>query len=153
MSYYVDFRNCVRSWTIPTATILKIAIVVVSLSGCSEAGDEVARVPSPDRQMEAVVMEDSGGATTSYFYIVCIVKEKQACDRSKAVATLYGAVRNPSAYGVNLRWLDSAHLVVEYASAIRADLVEQPPYPGKEMRVQLRSGVVDQSAPPGSMSK
>jgi len=43
--------------------------------------------------------------------------------------------------------------VIEYASAKRAELVGDEPSRGPKVAVQLRLGVVDVTAPPGSMMR
>jgi hypothetical protein len=54
-----------------------------------------ARVASPDGRVEAVLVETSGGATTSFGYEVHVVeKGRPAGDR---VAWVYGAGRNAQA--------------------------------------------------------
>jgi len=140
--------SAVRPWA-----LLFLKITLLLLIGCSTQDDEVARIPSPDRLSEAVVLEQGGGATTSFFYVVCLVERNHVCRPSERVATLYGAARNASAYGVNVRWQDGQHLVIEYASAKRAELVGDEPSRGPKVAVQLRPGVVDVTAPPGSMMR
>jgi len=133
--------------------LLRWEITLLLLTGCSMQGDEVARIPSPDRLSEAVVVEQGGGATTSFFYVVCLVEKNQACGPSERVATLYDAARNASAYGVNVRWQDGHHLVIEYVSAKRAELVGNVSRRGPKVTVQLNPGVVDATAPAGSMAR
>ncbi|HEU4924800.1 MAG TPA: hypothetical protein VFT23_17200 [Burkholderiales bacterium] len=48
-------------------------IVVLAAAGCANH-DEVARVPPPDKQLDAVLVESNGGATTSFWYDVYVVK-------------------------------------------------------------------------------
>ena len=128
-----------------------ISITSLLLLGCSGGGDEVLRVTSPDGRLDGVVVESSAGATTSFLYIVCVVRRNEPCEPRSQAATLYGAARNPSAYGVNIRWADSFHLLVEYASAEKQHLIRSKPGGHDEIDVQLIPGVVDPTAPPGAM--
>ena len=109
-----------------------LPIALTLLAGCGLVSrDEVVRVASPDGRVEAVLVETNGGATTSFGYEVHVVeKGRPAGDR---VAWLYGAGRNAQAYGANLKWTGENELVIEY------------------IKVSLRSGVNDPTAPAGGM--
>jgi hypothetical protein len=128
-------------------------ILLVSFSvGClaSASRDEVAAVPSPDGEVEAVVIETNGGATTSFGY------EIQLRDRnrrhSERVAYIYGAVRNEKAYGVNVKWMSNRELRLQYLTA-KNETLERPSVviAGHEISVGLQMGVLDPSAPAGGM--
>jgi hypothetical protein len=113
--------------------------------------DVVARVVSPNGDLQAVLVEVNGGATTSFGYEVSIVPI--GSDRpGLPAATLYGAVRNDQAYGVNLRWVSGSQLNVEFKQARDAKL-EQPALTvsGRRVAVALQSGITDPNAPPGGM--
>ena len=126
---------------------------LVLVAGCSNGGDEVARVGSPDGRKEGVVIEKGGGATTSYWYDVCVVNTGQECDERTVRVVLYDASRNLQAYGVNLEWIGSARLVVKYDSAARVERKLIPTGLSDSVRVDLRDGVIDPTAPPGSMGR
>ncbi len=122
------------------------------LSFACSSGDEVARVPAPSAQVDAVLLEWNGGATTSFGYEVFIVPHGQRASSGIQVAALYGAVRNDSAYGVNLKWPTPDRLVGEYAQARQARVLAPIVNVGGErVRVSLRSGVRDSAAPGGGM--
>jgi hypothetical protein len=94
--------------------------------------------------------ETNGGATTSFGYEAVL----RATNTSQGVivANLYGAVRNASAYGVNLKWLNDRELVLEYLTAKSETLSQsQVKVAGRQVSVSLRSGVEDHSAPSGGM--
>jgi hypothetical protein len=132
--------------------IRRLTIVVVVLAGgCVDKGDEVVRIASPDGRHEAVVVERGAGATTSYWYDVCVVAVGEGCTSPMVSATLYDASRNSSAFGVNVRWVNSFQVVVEYATAANVQRKVPEGMPRDEVRVELRNGVVDANAPPGSM--
>lgn len=102
-------------------TLLSLVMVAVSLMAWIFSGlvgepsrDEVARVLSPSGRVEAVLFETNGGATTSFGYEVFVVKRGAKPSGSPAVF-LNGAVRNPSAYGVNLKWSSPDSITVEYS--------------------------------------
>jgi hypothetical protein len=118
----------------------------------SPSRDEVARVLSPSQKTEAVLIEINGGATTSFGYRAYVVKNGSSTFWYKPVANLYGAVRNNHAYGVNLKWHNSAELGIEYFTAKSASLDISSVKIGAEIiNVQLRSGVDDPTAPAGGM--
>jgi hypothetical protein len=112
--------------------------------------DEVARVTSPDARIEAILIETNGGATTPFGYEIWL-REKDHESRER-VATLYGAVRNESAAGVNLRWMDDTQLVVEYQEA-RTEALDKPSVTigGRDVHVALKPHVSDPTAPAGGM--
>lgn len=103
---------------------------VLLLSGCRIQPDEVARTVSPSGAVDAVVLEVSGGATTSCLHEVCLVPHDGDC-----------------------KDVDSPHLNVEYASAKRVPLQRSSTIvAGATVLVPLEPGVVDPTAPTGSMS-
>jgi hypothetical protein len=117
----------------------------------SPSEDEVARVTFPKGDLDAVLMEINGGATTSFGYNVIVVK-RGARPNKDPVARLYGAVRNEHAYGLKMRWEEEALLVLEYMEANSALLAkESVSVGGKLIRVAMKSGVIDPSAPSGGM--
>ena len=129
---------------------LFVIIALVLLTGCRVSRDEVARVPSPDGRLDAVLIETDAGATTSFGYEIHVVeKGSPANDR---VAWLYGAARNENAYGANLKWTNDHELAIEYLNA-REQRVERAiaRVAGRPIKVSLRSGVSDLTAPPGGM--
>jgi hypothetical protein len=115
-----------------------------------DSKDEVSRQSSPDGAVDAILYEINGAATTSFGYEV-EVREKGK-SRGVIVANLDGAVRNATAYGVNLRWMNDRELVVEYLSA-RFEALSKPrvDVAGREVSTSLRKGIEDSSAPGGGM--
>jgi len=111
---------------------------------------EVERVAAPNGKVEAILTETNGGATTSFGYEVSI--GSKATKSSQTVASLYGAVRNTNAYGVNLSWAGNHLLRVEYlrAEAVH-NVLNTVDVNGQQIEVKLQSGVEDPSAPPGGM--
>ncbi len=113
--------------------------------------DEVARVVSPSGKVYAVLFETNVGATTSFGYEVYVVEHGAKPLGSPAVS-LYGAVRNQHAYGVNLAWTSPDSLAVEYLSAKSAKLNTYTQYVGTQaIHFALRDGVTDIAAPSGGM--
>jgi hypothetical protein len=115
--------------------------------------DEVARMTSPSGKLDAVLFESNGGATTSFAYQVYIVRKSERVAKSAlAVALVYAAIRSPCAYGVNLRWRGERRLDVEYLSARFENTTSPVRLGGSEpIQIELRSGIVDASAPSGGM--
>ena len=68
------------------------------------------------------------------------------------VARIYAARRSEFAYGVNLKWPEKSRLVAEYLTG-RYSSVETPvkAVGGERVTVELRSGILDASAPAGGM--
>jgi hypothetical protein len=132
---------------------LGIALATASCFGFGEPSrDEVARISSPSGQLDAVVIETNGGATTSFGYEVHIVPEGTVASKATEVASLYGAVRNEQAYGVNVRWRRSDLLAVEYLRAKDASLRRpRVSVNGRDVQVVLAGSIADPEAPSGGM--
>src|ERR1043166_6260926 len=137
-------------------TVFVILILLISLT-LRDLGqwsfDEVARVPKSDADIDAVLVETNGGATTSFGYEVFILPRGQKPNCSDhPVVSLYGAGRNENAYGANLRWTLSDTLVVEYLDAKYADWLNGSlTVNGRVINIVMRSGVNDPTAPAGGM--
>jgi hypothetical protein len=134
-------------------TALLLGLNLTASTGCfTTSFDEVARSTSPSGKLDAVLVETNGGATTSFGYLVYVVPARESTEQHQGVAYLYGASRSEQAYGVNLRWAGSSDLTVEYLAAREADLrVSNISVAGQQIRVSLKSGVSDPTAPPGGM--
>lgn len=111
--------------------------------------EEVARLPSPNGRLDAVLIETNGGATTSFGYSVRL-EEPGWFGSEHEVASLYAALRNDCAYGVSLRWAGPDRLLVEYQDAERAN-ASAVEIDGRQVAVELKPGVTDPAAPCGGM--
>jgi hypothetical protein len=135
--------------------VLSVSLASFLASSClfgDPSHDEVARVRAPSDRLEAIVVETNGGATTSPGYLIYIVSAGQAVPEEGEVAWLHGAVRNDSAWGVNLNWESPTRLAVEYQDAKQQDLRASVITLGADtVSITLRSGVTDSSAPAGGM--
>jgi hypothetical protein len=149
------FGIVIFGWGLALA-VFAIAILLIGLT-LRDFGewsfDEVARVPYANANVDAVLVETNGGATTSFGYEVFILPRGQKPKRSDhAVASLYGAGRNEHAYGVNLRWTSNDTLVVEYLDVQHADWLNGSiGVNGRVINIVMKSGVNDPTAPPGGM--
>ncbi|HEY7546287.1 MAG TPA: hypothetical protein VID27_15460, partial [Blastocatellia bacterium] len=105
--------------------LLCLLLAIVLCVSCTDpvSRDEVTRVPSPSGHIDAVLIETNGGATTSFGYDVYLVRSGGNYKQGFQVASLYGAARNESAYGVNLKWSEPQKLMVEYLKAHWAELL------------------------------
>jgi hypothetical protein len=114
--------------------------------------DEVMRTQSPSGDLQAVLFETNGGATTSFGYEVYLEGKGIRSGPTKA-ASIYGAIRNnKGAHGVTPRWISDDELHVEYYSSRKDEVVaEIPRTAGKPIRVQLKLNVNDLAAPSGGM--
>jgi hypothetical protein len=133
-----------------------LGVLVLSLlCGCVGSGsshDVVARSTSPDGTIDAITIESNGGATTSFWYDVCLAPRGLTCKVSESLVRLYGATRNGQAYGINVRWVSKSLLQVEYLQAKRVKAIQSvATVGGRNIDVALRSGVSDPSAPAGGM--
>ncbi|MFA5335746.1 MAG: hypothetical protein WC324_02375 [Candidatus Omnitrophota bacterium] len=131
--------------------ILGVALYLLFGVFLGPSEDEVARVTSPAGDIDAVLIETNGGATTSFGYEVFVVGHGRL-PKKKPVAYLYGAIRSENAYGLNMRWPEPDLLVIEYMRAKNAVLEKDVvSVGGKLIRVTMRSGVVNLAAPSGGM--
>jgi hypothetical protein len=129
------------------------AVLIVGLGllmcGCSSR-DEVLRVASPDGSIDALLFETNCGAPCSFAYEVHLVE--RGSHSGEEVASLEAATRNDQAWGVNLKWLGTDTISVEYLRAENARLLKQTVgIAGHDVKVSLRSGVSDPLAPAGGM--
>lgn len=121
-------------------------------TGCQRESSraEVLRLPSPDGRVDAVLFETNGGATTSFGYEVEVTQH--GSQEFQTIAELYGATRNESAYGVNLRWATNSVLDVEFLRTKTPPITHNPLLlNGRAISAVLSSGVNDPSAPAGAM--
>jgi hypothetical protein len=125
--------------------------IVLSMSGCPFVSrDEVLRVTSPNGRVDAIVFETDCGAPCSFGYEIRIAP-KGSRD-GEEVAALDAALRNEHAWGVNLKWVDTDSVSVEYLRADYSTLLKQAvDVGGRKIRVSLNKGVEDQGAPSGGM--
>jgi hypothetical protein len=149
------FGVLIFGWGLGLAGI-GIAILVIWLSfvGLGEwSFDEVARVPNLKANVDAVLVETNGGATTSFGYQVFVLRGGEKPKRDEApVASLYGAWRSEQAYGVNLRWEGDDALVIEYLDAQYSSLHNAVVNAdGRAIKIAMKSGVTDSCAPGGGM--
>lgn len=130
-------------------------LLLLLLGGCiatEPSHDEVARSTSPDGTTDAIVIESNGGATTSFWYDVCLAPRGGHCTISDSLAQLYAATRSDQAYGVNVRWASDSLLRIEYLEAQQTKVLQpSATLGGRSVNVMLRPGVGDTSAPPGGM--
>ncbi|HEX8667341.1 MAG TPA: hypothetical protein VF727_03090 [Allosphingosinicella sp.] len=124
-------------------------LLPVFLLGSCISRDEVARLPSPDGALEAVLVEINGGATTDFAYAVRL-EEPGWFGAASEVASFYAAHRSDCAYGVNLRWAGPDRLLIEYRDAEQAE-ARPARIGGRNVSVQLKPGVTDPTAPCGGM--
>jgi hypothetical protein len=104
-------------------------------------------VPSPDGALDAVVIAGSSGANTPPDYYVYVVKHGATLGRSPLVMQLDGPLRSDNSGGVDLRWLGTNALAVEYQSAVRVTVnfttlhIED-----RDLRIIPHAGVSDSTA-------
>jgi len=92
---------------------LLLGLVLVLLAGCGSR-HEIARTPSPDGALDAVLAEVVGAPQ---HYEVYVVRRGATLGRSRALVSLEGVARSGEASGASLRWLAPETLAVEYRSA------------------------------------
>lgn len=144
-------------WGMGLATLGAVVLIIVlslSLSGWGEwSFDEVARVSNVEANVDAVLVETNGGATTSFGYLVFVFPAGRMPKRDDGpVAGLYGAWRSKRAYGVNLRWEAKNALSIEYLDAQAASLRNaEVNIGGRPILIAMKSGISDANAPSGGM--
>jgi len=143
----------VLAWTLGAALVLAVSCVAIPAALFSVfAQDEVSRVTSPSGSLDAVLIETNGGATTSFGYRVIVARPGWHWRTGTEVASLYGAIRSESAYGVNLVWQNEDSLSLGYLRAKHED-IELPTLSvaGEDVITTLHPGIEDPNAPPGGM--
>jgi hypothetical protein len=131
-----------------------VALLLSLLGGCvagEPSHDVVARSFSPDGAIDAVLVESNGGATTSFWYDVCLARHGGTCTVAESIATIYGATRSDQAYGVNVHWVNDSLLEVRYLDAVRTKVADTHSMGDRMVKIVLRPGVRDDLAPPGGM--
>ena len=72
-------------------------VLTLALTACLSfptSHDEVSRVSSPAGDLDAVLVETNGGATTSFGYLVYVLPRGAKPSKNHEVAWLYAAGRN-----------------------------------------------------------
>lgn len=127
-------------------------LLLIAYAAFSPSRDEVLRITSPSGEMEAVVFEVNGGATTSFAYEVDI-EDSRLIGITRTVAYTYGAIRNnKGAYGVTPRWVSDEELHIELYSSRHDEIFS--PYQrlfGNPVRIEMKLNINDLTAPAGGM--
>jgi hypothetical protein len=128
------------------------ATALLALMGCSPVSrDQVAWTASPDQRIHAILLETNGGATTSFGYEIELHPASNGGEKPIFAGKLNGAARSECSYGVNLRWLSSDQLAVEFLGADKVALPDKVQLSGKTVRIVARTSVSDENAPCGGM--
>jgi hypothetical protein len=86
------------------------------------SNEEIARVRSPSNDLDAVVLETNGGATTAFGYRVHVVPAGRSAFWGAQVAYVESAATCAGARGVAPRWTTADQLDLEYRAARSAHL-------------------------------
>ena len=138
--------------------VVPILLVLLMWAFPIVSHDEVSRVTSPDGKVDCIVYERNGGATTSFVYWVYVKPSKEqemhasVASMHGRVANLYGAIRNGGQFGVNTKWKDSTHLVVECIKADEVELENEVTVQNRVIHVELNQGVYDATPVPIHMA-
>lgn len=138
----MSFRTCA----------MLIAVLLAS-PGCAERQRliEVARAPTADRALDAVLTESASRDGDDMAYHVHVVKAGGAVS-GEPVARLVGARRGAASFGVNLAWVSPRVLEVRYLDAGEARVDDGAVREaGTGLEVSLVPGIVDADAPHGVM--
>jgi hypothetical protein len=87
-----------------------VSILTVCLAGCANY-EELSRIPSPDRLVEALVVRVDGGATTGFSYRVYVVPTGGARQDADEVL-LVDCVKN-----LRAEWRDARQLEIHFDEA------------------------------------
>uniref|UniRef100_UPI0035CADCD0 hypothetical protein n=1 Tax=uncultured Sphingomonas sp. TaxID=158754 RepID=UPI0035CADCD0 len=131
--------------------VLGLIFCFCLLLGTCTSKVEVANVKSPDGKLIARTFEINAGTTTEFAYEVDISRD-WPIRWDHAAAGLYGAARNECAYGVNVRWIDSNTLAINYKEAKSIDIDRAVHLVGRTVRIIAKGGVIDPKAPCGGMA-
>ena len=129
------------------------AVVVGSafLKAVAWTHDVVRTETTPDGRYVAELVEENGGATTSFGYEV-LIRRKGSRQEPDWVVYGYGTSRSKSAYGMNLSWVSDNELLVSYHKTRELNTRDEPlTLDGRTFKVTVRGGVLDETAPPGGM--
>lgn len=88
-----------------------LGLMLLASSGACVSRVELARVPSPDGVLDAVLVEADAGATVSFTYLVHVTRSGEE-PRGNAAASFYRTDRR-----IDLRWQDAERLVVTHLAA------------------------------------
>lgn len=128
---------------------LALCFGLLIMTGCFSR-DEVQRSTSPDGNVDAILSESNCGAPCSFTYEIRLAPK--GARSGERVAILDAATRSAVAWGVNVKWLDSTSLSIEYLRAESSTLEKQTvEIAGRDVKILLRSGVNDPKAPAGGM--
>lgn len=89
----------------------------------------IARIPSPGGEHLAEIIEQNGGATTSYGYSIRVDGQE--------LAMVYGGTRANGEYGVDVGWRSDQAIEVSF---VHARFVRKVPMPGVRL---FMKGAVD----------
>lgn len=138
--------------------LIAAMVVVAVATGCGLIGQETAveavRLPGAGGRVEAVVIEASAGATTTYSYRVHLVAAGAAAT-GDPVVTVVGGQRSPVAYGVDLVWTGADAITVSYWQADSVSPSERAlgvRIGADHVTVTMAAGIENRSAPPGMMA-
>jgi hypothetical protein len=122
-------------------TVLGVAAAFsIAIPSCV-SNEEIRRVPSPAGDVDAIVMESNGGATTAFGYGIRLGPPGGAPGRAIEVAGFYAA-QTPCARGVDLRWTSVDTLRIAYGEARMANVVRSVlDVGGRTVHVVVQQGV------------
>ncbi|GAA4823566.1 hypothetical protein GCM10023201_07030 [Actinomycetospora corticicola] len=135
--------------------LLPAVLLLVALTACAPDVEriEVVRAPSPDRTVDAVVMQSSAGSGSPFGYTLGFTAPGCAVS-GEPVLRVVGATRSDSAAGVAVTWTGARTVRVSWLDARFRDpdvdsLVVATT--GGPVTVVSGGGVGDVAAPPGGM--
>ncbi len=109
---------------------------------CSPDSWEVARVASPEGDVDAVAFEQSGGATVALPDYVVLQARDSVWPGGYVVASISGPAGGHHPCGVSLRWRTKDSLVIEYERADWVKLeIPSVEIGGHKISVSLQAGV------------
>lgn len=134
--------------------VMVFGMVVVGLAfwkAVEWSHDVVLTKTTPDGRYVAELIEENGGATTSFGYEVRI-RAAASHRGGDWVVYGYGTLRNKGAYGMNMSWVSNDELLVSYYTTRELNTLDEPlTLDGRTFKVTVRGGVEDKTAPSGGM--
>ena len=130
--------------------LLVVLVLCLSIHSCAlDVGyEEVQRDTSPNEKYDAVVIQVNGGATVAFAYDIYLVRkglivkpDLKASANQVKVAHIYAAALNERRAGLNIRWVGSKKLEIEYETCRFGTIYPLVKFDGQQFETIAYAGV------------
>ncbi len=95
-----------------TCWFMMLLIPILWMTACTiDLTEQIERIASPDRVVDAVIVKSNGGATTSYAYSVHIVPVNGTLQKGHEI------FKSDKVDALNVFWQEPCLLIIEYEKA------------------------------------